>query len=480
MFGVVHLMSPAGGHSRRSSSAAKLAFVGEQSRDGRRVAVPAEQCKNVVARSETLNGRKSAPSASAWKVQLARAQGQRVRPLFVFPLFVFLSLLELIATPILPDRFVMLSSTSTCPLSSTPQPVHGCKTGVLASCPADFANGKITIDRVLNATRLLSISFLTIWLTATVGSAQVKTEIPVTYLGDLNLDNTPPTVIECTKGQDAVDRLTAAIAAARPAPSMHELSQAAKERGVTIDEVMKSPSQYVHWSREQWEKSLRGAGLDALVSRLVSLLDDETTEIGNRSQFAQILSKLGDRRGFDWSLKRLKISDTADYAGVGGDLVNLYLAGFEHREWLAGVDLWPLIEPRLNSPGNYESVGRELCPGEMSEWYLRQMRRTDLPESMRISYLATLSGYAPSVEALDACADLFVKPGADSEWSDTRRFAEIFTRFASGGDIFRCSHPNTLLRDWFEANPLSVEKLAAIRARVCQYVVCRVGRYERS
>ena len=198
----------------------------------------------------------------------------------------------------------------------------------------------------------------------------MATIIPVVYLGDpKKLDNTPPPVIECTEGEDAVEKLQAAIEAAKPAPSAFDLAEAAKVCGVTLEAVVETPSLCVNWSREQWEKSLRGVDAEALVQRIVPLLDDESIQIDNRNQFARILTNLGDRRGFDWNLRRFDNADSTDFSGASGDLLQLNLAGFQHREWLAGLELWPLIEPRLGSGHNYEGIGKELCPGEMQHWY---------------------------------------------------------------------------------------------------------------
>lgn len=289
---------------------------------------------------------------------------------------------------------------------------------------------------------LFSLSF--IGASTSTGNATMETKIPVVFLGDLEMDNTPSAVVEWMEEQSAVDQLQAMIQAAPP-PSIRDLSESAKDRTPTLDAVIQATNVYADWSPEQWTKALPGSKLDDMADGIAPVLGDETIPIAERNLIARILMCIGDRRGFDWNLERIKRADPTDPSAASGNLWLLHLAGFQHREWLDGVELWPLIEPQLNPEHSNERIGKDLCPGEMQQWYIRQLRRDDLPDDTRFSYLFELSWYAPSLAALEACSGMFEKPGPDYPWSTGPRYAETLTRFGQGGDMHGASHPDTIL-----------------------------------
>ena len=297
--------------------------------------------------------------------------------------------------------------------------------------------------------------------------------IPVQVNGEIDYIGPMPSYVAYTPGRLAIWDLKSVVEATKPAPTIRERAIELRKQGTTIKAVVKNPIPFAHWRRKNYEDALsNGETVKMLIERLVPLLDDESINSQNRFQFARILASVGDKRGFDWGIARMGVDDAWDKPQTPQEKVLLFTHVHRPSEWLINIDAWELLKTRLYPVTTFtdraRGIAQNLYPGRMEQWYIQQMRRPEATIDEIQKCLFKISYFAPSLEAINACSPLFVKPGPNYTWSHVRRHAAELTRIGRGGEIDSCSLPGTYIREWYQENKPSDEELAEIRIKVCK------------
>jgi hypothetical protein len=305
--------------------------------------------------------------------------------------------------------------------------------------------------------------------------------IPVRICGELEgLDNTPPAQVKFTPRRYAIASLKSAISSNTPAPTAYESAIAVKQQGTTVAAIVEKPSTFAYYlTRKDLVAALGDdKAVNTLTERLVQMLDDESVGSEVRFQYACILTTIGDRRGFDWGFARMRNTDAWDKPNTPNDKIRILQYANRNTNWLDQIDVWDLLQPRLDPscPNTASDLANDLYPRKMESWLIKQARRADTSIDATQECFRKLSYFAPSVEALEACSKLFVKPGGpEYQWSHVRRYADELNRFGRGGEINSYSHLGSKIRKWYEENKPMPAKLKQIRAKVCEIATNFVG-----
>ena len=180
----------------------------------------------------------------------------------------------------------------------------------------------------------------------------------------------------------------------------------------TVSRILAQPLNASRAS-EQWLIS-KGVDSQALKQQLPPLLLDTNVELDSRIHYANLLVNLGDPRGLGWMVDHLKSENPRSTNGY-----EFIVFTNAPLEWLEGVDVWPLIQPRSKHDRfDYQRHAADrLCPSQWYDFYLEKLRDPTTDPEWRFEMARWFHYANPTLEALEASAFLFVPPDENYKWS---------------------------------------------------------------